>query len=116
MTTPEPVASIGAALLQGRATSGRRMVEKTLTTALSASCAIVGLGSAADWGAARAAGASVPARSQPQNTKRRAGVMNCASFQGLVGAGDSDTEAQACRGPRGARRAAGGCRACTVPD
>src|SRR5215469_10869404 len=75
MTTPEPNASSGDALLHGRATSGRRMVENTLTTALSASWAIAGLGSAAGWGAAPAPGASAPASNQPQSTKRSAGLM-----------------------------------------
>src|SRR5215472_1601486 len=83
MTTPEPVASIGAALLQGRATSGRRMVENTLTTALSASWAIAGLGSAAAFAAAAAAVSSAPASSQLQNTRRRLGVMRGESLQGL---------------------------------
>src|ERR1700746_2655920 len=56
MTTPEPNASTGEALPHGRATSGRRMVENTFTTALSASCAIAGLGSTAGFGAAPAVG------------------------------------------------------------
>src|SRR5215469_15804107 len=94
MTTPEPNASSGDALLHGRATSGRRMVENTLTTALSASWAIAGLGSAAGWGAAPAPGASAPASNQPQSTKRSAGLMN--GFPRRVATRDSDTEAQAC--------------------
>src|SRR5215472_15797033 len=115
MTTPEPVASIGAALLQGRATSGRRMVENTLTTALSASRAIAGLGSATAFGLA-AAVPSVPASSQPQKTKRSVGVIKSDPFPALVGRGDSDTEAQACRCRGAAARMALVRRAAALPD
>ena len=41
MTTPLPVASSGGCLVQGRAMSGRRMVENTFTTAFSASWLMV---------------------------------------------------------------------------
>src|SRR5262249_41148298 len=94
MTTPEPKASIGEALLHGRATSGRRMVENTFTTALSASCAITGLGSAAGFGAAPAAGASAPASSQLPSRTWDTSLMNEVSLQFWTA--DSDIEAQAC--------------------
>src|SRR6185312_6017266 len=45
ITTPEPVTSAGDCLVQGLSRSGRRNVAKILTTALSASWAMPGVGS-----------------------------------------------------------------------
>src|ERR1700726_4137216 len=46
MTTPDPVASADPCLVQGFERSGCRIVEKTFTTALSASWEIAAVGSA----------------------------------------------------------------------
>src|ERR1700744_6405210 len=45
MMTPEPVTSAGPCLAHGFTRSGRRSVEKTLTTAVSASWDMAGVGS-----------------------------------------------------------------------
>jgi hypothetical protein len=60
-------------------------VENTLTTALSASWAIAGLGSPPDFGAAAPAGASAPASSQPQHARRSEGVIKVDFLPGAGG-------------------------------
>src|SRR5580692_11444313 len=70
MTTPEPLASIGADLPQGRATSGRRMVENTFTTAVSAAW-VMALLAAAAFGSAAMLGVVVTAARQTSRTIRR---------------------------------------------
>src|SRR5882757_2274436 len=74
MTTPEPVTSLGACLVQGLKGSGYRRVENTLTTAFSTFTGTAGAGSCAAVAYDIGARASVPrsARSKAVETRRRA--------------------------------------------
>src|SRR6185437_3996744 len=104
MMTPEPVTSAGDCLVHGFSKSGRRRVEKTFTTAFSASCDMAGVGSVAgvvattdpaflvgsDGGgngsAARADKVSRGTSTQPQSRETRVRVISslCIGLERVV--------------------------------
>src|SRR5580692_734819 len=93
MITPLPVASAGACLVQGFATSGRRMVENTFTTADSATWLMVSSGAAL----AAIAPVALARRSSDRRTLVTLRVMGARLCSGWVhGTGaDFDTETAA---------------------
>src|SRR6185312_4236482 len=92
MTTPEPVTSAGDCFVHGFRRSGRRIVAKTFTTALSASCDMAAVGSGegvfattepaffvaspAAGGAANATAENAGTSTQPQRKESRVRVIS----------------------------------------